>query len=70
VKIMISKGIPKMKREIIIELERVTIIEQKLLNQDLNEVEENEGIIEVEAKEVIETENRVTPKNEEKNYEN
>lgn len=50
----------KMKREIIIELERVTIIEQKSLNQDSSEDEEDDAI-EVEAKEIIETEKRATP---------
>lgn len=49
-----------MKREIIIELERVTIIEKKSLNQDSSEDEDDDNIIEVEAKEIIETENRAT----------
>jgi hypothetical protein len=64
---MISKRIPKMKREIIIEFERVTIIEKQTVNQDSNE--DDDDAIEVEAKEIIETKNRVTPKNEEKKYE-
>jgi hypothetical protein len=64
---MISKGIPKMRHEIIIELERVTIIEKQTVNQDSNE--DDDDAIEVEAKEIIETKNRVTPKNEEKKYE-
>jgi hypothetical protein len=64
---MISKVIPKMRHEIIIELERVTIIEKQTVNQDSNE--DDDDAIEVEAKEIIETKNRVTPKNEEKKYE-
>ncbi|MCU0238521.1 MAG: hypothetical protein MUC29_03695 [Pyrinomonadaceae bacterium] len=56
-----------MKREIIIEFERVTIIEKQTVNQDSNE--DDDDAIEVEAKEIIETKNRVTPKNEEKKYE-
>lgn len=50
-----------MKREIIIELERVTIIEKKSLNQDSSEDEDDDNVIEVEAKEIIETEKRATP---------
>lgn len=58
-----------MKREIIIELERVTIIEKKSLNQDSSEDEDDDNIIEVEAKEIIETEKRATPEDQEQKYE-